>query len=204
MGATIQSSPVTMLCKAVLALALLHVATSQVIYSSANLCAQYGWPVGNYPHPTDCRKYLNCNGGVTYEMTCPAGLAFNGNTRGCDAYSNTPFCNYNGVNGYYPYNIGNLCGGYGWTNGNWYHPYDCTKYVQCSNGVTTIMSCPAGLTYSSALKTCSAGGVSPCRQYVFQPPVVPPAPYSCFHYVECTFGVTNHMPCPSGLAFNPA
>jgi len=217
--------------KVVLALALAAAANAaavqdkQVIYNVGNLCASYGWPGGNYPDPYDCRKYLTCANGVTVENLCPAGLAFNPNTRACDSYANVQLCNYNApINGIYPYVVNNICGQFGWGNGNWYHPYDCTKYIQCVNGVTSVMACPAGLTYSSALKTCSAGGVSPCRQYVFQPPVVPaapinydqycaannlasgihPDPYSCFHYVECTFGVTNHMPCPSGLAFNPA
>merc|ERR1712183_878789 len=219
-----QSPALRMLCKVVLALAFLSVASAQVVYGVANLCSQYGWPVGNYPHPTDCRKYLTCNGGATFEMNCPAGLAFNPNTRDCDQYANVPLCQYNGINGYYPYLTNTICAQYGWGNGNWYHPSDCTKYVQCSNGVTTVMSCPAGLTYSSALKTCAANGVSPCRQYVFVPPInvnypanydnycaannlasgIHPDPYSCLAYIECTFGVTNHMPCPAGLAFNPA
>jgi len=200
---------------------LVLAATAQgqlVNYAVGNLCAQYGWPNGNYPHPYDCHQYI----------------AFNPNTRNCDNYGNGiwgSLCNYNNpvpVNGGYQYPVyaNNVCGQYGWGNGNFYHPYDCTKYVQCSNGVTTVMSCPQGLYYNPAIKTCSANAVGNCQQYVFVPPpsqvVYPnngvdnfcgasglangihPDPYTCYGYIECTFGVTNHMPCPTGLAFNPS
>jgi len=29
-----------------------------------------------------------------------------------------------------------------------------------------------------------------------------PDPYSCLSYIQCTFGVTHHMPCPAGLSFD--
>merc|ERR1712200_298567 len=136
MGAT-SHHRIRMFMKVVLALALAAAAhgaavqDKQVIYNVGNLCASYGWPGGNYPDPYDCRKYLTCANGVTVENLCPAGLAFNPNTRACDSYANVQLCNYNApINGFYP--------------------YDCTKYVQCANGGPSIMSCPAGLTYSSA------------------------------------------------------
>merc|ERR1712032_1080391 len=84
MGAVFSRSSSRMLCKVIVALALLSVASAQIVYSASNLCSQYGWPLGNYPHPTDCRKYLACNGGLTYEQSCPAGLAFNPALLVCD------------------------------------------------------------------------------------------------------------------------
>ncbi|XP_015123222.1 uncharacterized protein LOC107045446 [Diachasma alloeum] len=40
------------------------------------------------------------------------------------------------------------------------HPYDCTKYTECRNGVVTFKDCPSGYKFSTGLKACehSAGG----------------------------------------------
>jgi len=217
-----------MLAYTLLCAALCAVASAQLAgypYNVAALCSQYGWNGGNYPHPYDCRQFLTCNGGATFVQTCPAGLAFNPNSRQCDSYANVLTCQYQSpVNGYYPVAVNNLCGQWGWGNGNFYHPYDCSKYIQCSNGVTQVMQCPAGLFWDVSLKTCSANAINACRNYNFQLPAQPvaypnnfnqycsaaglsngihPDPYNCLMYIECTFGVTNHMPCPAGLAFNP-
>lgn len=219
-----------MLCKIVL-LALLGFAAAKTVdrasFGVLNLCQQYGWPTGTYPHPYDCRKFLQCNGGVTAELDCPAGQAFNPNTKICDAYANVPICHYSAVNN--PIYVNNLCSQYGWGNGVYYHPYDCAQYINCNYGVTTLNQCPYPSVWDPSKRQCMSvngpvsGGLPPyCSQYVFNPPTyvqpaaglnnyckannlqngIHPSPFSCFHYIECTFGVTNHMQCPAGLSFD--
>lgn len=39
---------------------------------------------GLYPHPTDCKKFLNCDNGRTFVQDCGPGTAFNGITKVCD------------------------------------------------------------------------------------------------------------------------
>nr|8IN3_A Chain A, kDa polyphenol-binding protein [Aplysia kurodai]8IN4_A Chain A, kDa polyphenol-binding protein [Aplysia kurodai]8IN6_A Chain A, kDa polyphenol-binding protein [Aplysia kurodai]BAV38197.1 25 kDa polyphenol-binding protein [Aplysia kurodai] len=198
-------------------LALFALGTCQV---AVNLCTQYGWPNGNYPDPYDCRKYISCNGAVATVMSCALGTVFNPNTRNCDAYGNVPICQYALPS---PIVVTNICNQYGWGNGNFYHPYNCAEYIGCANGLTTVNACGAGQYYDQALGRCALAGTGYCRQYVFTPPPAPvvypdgfdtycsannlatgihPDPYSCFSYVECTFGRTTHMPCPAGLSFD--
>ncbi|XP_005103176.2 chondroitin proteoglycan 2 [Aplysia californica] len=189
-----------------------------------NLCNQYGWPTGTYPHPYDCKKFINCNNGVTMELDCPATTVFNPNTKVCDNTINVPICTYNAATN--PINVNNICTQFGWGNGNFYHPYDCGQYVRCNAGVTQISACAAGTYYNAATGTCSILPTnSPfCTQYVFKPPtnVLYPNgfdnycavnnlanglhadPYSCFSYIDCTFGGTTHRPCAAGLSFNRA
>lgn len=40
--------------------------------------------VGLYPHPFNCRKFLNCNNGVTFIQDCGPGTAFNPTLQVCD------------------------------------------------------------------------------------------------------------------------
>ncbi|XP_005103175.1 chondroitin proteoglycan 2 [Aplysia californica] len=184
-----------------------------------NLCKQYGWPAGRYPHPTNCRQFIECSNGVTMELDCPVTTVYNPVTKLCDSTANVPICNYGPSVATIV--VSNICRQFSWANGNYYQPYDCTQYVECSNGATTVMGCQNGLFYNPALKTCST--TNTCLQYIFQPPTLPiaypsnfdnycsvnnlangihPDPYSCVSYVECTFGRTNHMPCPTGLSFD--
>lgn len=44
---------------------------------------QVDW-VGLYPHPFDCRNFLNCNNGATFIQDCGPGTAFNPTLQVCD------------------------------------------------------------------------------------------------------------------------
>jgi len=47
---------------------------------------------GIFPHPSDCRKYIQCSSGVQFTMTCPNNLMFNPNMGSCDFAVNVPQC----------------------------------------------------------------------------------------------------------------
>jgi len=47
-----------------------------------------GKPDGNYPHPTNCTKFITCSNQRKYEMNCPHGLHFNSNLLMCDYPAN--------------------------------------------------------------------------------------------------------------------
>merc|ERR1719187_734023 len=120
-----------------------------------NYCANYMWPTGNYPYPTDCRKYISCANGVTNVMPCPATTVYNPNLRVCDNPQNVPTCNYNAPANVNPIYLNNYCTANGYGNGMYFHPYDCSSYINCNYGVTTVSGCrpaPCG--------TLSAGSVS--------------------------------------------
>ena len=64
---------------------------------AANYCSEQIY--GIHADPTDCRKYLLCNAGHAYPVTCADGLAFNPAVLGCD------------------YDIGGMCGNAAQLNG---------------------------------------------------------------------------------------
>jgi len=196
-----------------------------------NYCANYMWPAGNYPYPTDCRKYISCANGVTNVMPCPATTVYNPNLRVCDNPQNVPTCNYNAPANVNPIYLNNYCTANGYGNGMYFHPYDCSSYINCNYGVTTVSGCPAGSVWDSVSRQCvgwNNGVVRPnnmpwCNQYVFNAPVqgnyqpgyynnfcslngrvngVYPDPYNCYGYIQCNYGQALHQQCPAGLSFD--
>ncbi|XP_012940702.1 probable endochitinase [Aplysia californica] len=190
-----------------------------------NVCKQFGWPTGTYPHPSDCSKFIMCGNGITTEISCPNSTVFDPISHACDIYSNAKICS--GSGSMTTIDVTDVCNLYSWGNGIHYHPYDCSKYIECTFGRTNIMACPTRLYYHPAAQTPNSAPPNPyCSQYVSQAPIgstpagypagwdtycqnknmttgIHPDPFSCLHFIECTFGVTNHMACPAGTAFNP-
>jgi len=212
-------------------------ANKQVVYPGQqvgvynNMCAQYYWPAGTYPYPSDCRKYVNCANGVTNVMNCPANTVFNPTIKVCDHPQNVPYCNYNAPVGTPSIYANNICQQNGYGNGVYFHPYDCSQYINCNLGQTSINVCPAGTIYNNIQRQCLAYGNAPyngnpyCSQFVFQPQVVNPGvvvqpnyqnwcgqggytngvhpdPSNCYGYIQCNYGQTTHMACPAGLSFD--
>jgi len=222
-------------------LGLLGLAASSSV-GRLDVCAKFSWPTGVYPHPTDCTQFIQCSNGITNEIDCPNGTLFNPILRVCDNPVNVPICQSSVVD------VADACNLFSWTNGIHFHPYDCTKYIECTYGRTDIMACAPGLYYDPAVETCNRATSNPyCTQYVTAAPVpvatdapvpvatdapatdapatdapvpaypagwdtycadnklltgIHPDPYSCLHFIECTFGRTTHMACPAGTAFN--
>ncbi|EDO35848.1 predicted protein, partial [Nematostella vectensis] len=49
-------------------------------------------------HPENCKMYITCSNGITYERQCPAGLNWNDAKKLCDWPKNAPCeekCQYN-------------------------------------------------------------------------------------------------------------
>ncbi|XP_028518579.1 probable endochitinase [Exaiptasia diaphana] len=97
---------------------------------------------GVYENPSDCNKYIQCNGGSRYDMSCPGKLAFNKYTKECDYPANmqcfkVPFAGCS-------------------STGDESHPNpsDCNKYIQCYKGKPYDMSCPDGLIFNLNTKMC--------------------------------------------------
>ncbi|KAH9492891.1 hypothetical protein Btru_032556 [Bulinus truncatus] len=109
-----------------------------------------------------------------------------------------------------------------WTNDIHPHPYDCDKYVQCSNGATTIVHCQVGKLYDPKIKACRdasmvtdrcndaisttpASTVSPaddfCRKNNWAAGIHP-HPVYCDRFVQCHSFVTSITMCPSGQLFD--
>merc|ERR1712121_214486 len=188
-----------------------------------DICQQLLWPNGLYPHPDNCDHFIQCSNNITSQLACPITTWFNPITRRCDAPANVPQCSKK-------IDVTNACNAYAWGNGIHYHPYDCTKFIECTYGKTDILSCDPGLYFNPALLTCDRPGINPyCGQYITpDPAVVGPLPtqgnypggwfnycsannlangihvdpFSCLHFIECTYGRTSHMECPVGTSFD--
>ena len=49
--------------------------------SNCNYCPE---PYGEFPHPSECRKWVHCSHGMPYIKDCPSDLHFNPRLRVCD------------------------------------------------------------------------------------------------------------------------
>lgn len=104
---------------------------------------------GNYVDPDNANQFFMCSGGLTTTTSCPAGLVYQAACNLCN-YPNTPcpppttqptaaadpFCK-NKPGGVYCY------------------PPDKTKFYDCSDGITSIMACPANLVWQESCSCCS-------------------------------------------------
>ncbi|XP_059216986.1 uncharacterized protein LOC106092183 isoform X3 [Stomoxys calcitrans] len=126
---------------------------------------------GSYPHPFDGSKYITCAGGRLICESCASGKAFSLSRKQCDmieelerkdrvpqaqmsygqewssgiAHMETTYGSVDGLT-YLMCPPG--------LNGYFLHPFDCTKYIECSNGVTNIDTCANGAVYSISRKEC--------------------------------------------------
>ncbi|XP_073842048.1 tequila isoform X2 [Musca autumnalis] len=106
-------------------------------------------------------------------------------------------------------------------NGRYPHPYDCTKFVMCSNGVAHIQSCGPGTAWNGAMEVCdfmdkvdcspSQATVTTTTTTGKQQPEIncPPGaeglfmhPYDWHKYLSCTNGYTHIMDCGPGTVFS--
>ena len=49
-------------------------------------------PDGDYPHPTSCTKFINCQNGLGAEASCQLFLHFNRTSRRCDFHPQNAGC----------------------------------------------------------------------------------------------------------------
>ncbi|XP_067667789.1 uncharacterized protein [Haliotis asinina] len=106
--------------------------------------------VCDYAHPSDSTKFIHCDAlGNMYVTQCPGRTQYNPDTVSCGSEP---------VQGGVPCGRYNPCTRENIANGNLYHPYppDPSKFVQCDVfGAATIISCPLGLVWNDAFKTCT-------------------------------------------------
>ena len=111
-------------------------------------------PDGVYPHPDNCRMFIECIGGYGLEESCPTGLLFNPDTIVCDDPRNVD-CGGMAQQS----NIHDASGvPQDWCtskpDGNYPHPDSCSKFIACSGGVQWIFDCPENLNYNPITNAC--------------------------------------------------
>ncbi|XP_075162252.1 tequila isoform X2 [Haematobia irritans] len=98
-------------------------------------------------------------------------------------------------------------------NGRYPHPYDCTKFVMCTNGVAHVQSCGPGTAWDKVMEVCDFKekvNCSPSGTVRRQPEIsCPPGveglymhPYDWHKYLSCGSGLTHIMDCGPGTVFS--
>ncbi|KAH9509841.1 hypothetical protein Btru_045385 [Bulinus truncatus] len=106
----------------------------------------------------------------------------------------------------------NVCREQNWENGIHAHPFDCTKFIECTFLHTAIMHCPPGLVYDPLKKTCLfKHDALSCRDYndyhpfpgytTLQPPQPPTATTDVSHVCRDNNWQTGVHPHPVDCAF---
>uniref|UniRef100_A0A6B2EJ60 Putative trypsin-like serine protease n=1 Tax=Phlebotomus kandelakii TaxID=1109342 RepID=A0A6B2EJ60_9DIPT len=145
-------------------------------------CPAYA--TGQFPYVMDCRQYLNCWKGRGYIQSCPSGTVFNSETRACDHPSKVVCVTFDSPfpeappqrerpssrlqfppRGQDPATIQSR--GFGnspttqeepkcapGSSGLTEHPYDCSKFLNCANGVTYIQDCGPGTVFNPIFSIC--------------------------------------------------
>ncbi|XP_064214349.1 uncharacterized protein LOC655370 isoform X2 [Tribolium castaneum] len=126
---------------------------------------------GLIPNYTDCSKFINCVSGIENFMDCPPGTLFDINKNICDfPYKATCFNgkNHQEINskldfaktssrytqeGQLSYRHNEVRCPYG-SDGIHPHPNDCSKFLNCANGITYIQDCSPGTLFNPLLKIC--------------------------------------------------
>ncbi|XP_054735458.1 uncharacterized protein LOC129242688 isoform X3 [Anastrepha obliqua] len=118
---------------------------------------------GLYPHPTDCTKYLRCANGISYVMDCGPGTAFNAALEVCD-FMDKVDCSTNRHLDFGTFG-NSAAGGSEDDNkqpvvcpegaaGTYPHPLDCTKFLNCNNGIAYIKECGPGTAWNPKMEVC--------------------------------------------------
>lgn len=115
------------------------IATTRSDQVTDNFCE--GKADGNYAHPSHPNSFYGCSNGLTNILTCPEDLVFKQSCNCCD-WPRTE--------------SGGLSDGFcrGKRNGNYFNPNNIHTFYSCSNGLTYIMDCPAGLIFRESWNAC--------------------------------------------------
>ncbi|XP_039598741.1 chondroitin proteoglycan-2-like [Polypterus senegalus] len=158
--------------------------------SSTNPCNGHchGRPDGYYFNPYNPAGFIVCYRELTFVQSCSAGLVY-------DAASNR--CNWpvRQISSIYSFCSGRA-------NGNYPNSADYYSYISCSNELTYIMPCPAGLIYNPAKDQCDwtgpfYTGCSYCSDKSnghYGHPIREDSYFSCInqnsYLMSCPYGVT--------------
>lgn len=133
---------------------------------------------GLYLHPFDCTKYVRCWNQQTFIESCTPGEIFSFSNQKC-----VPKEQCKGPTDHVEYLIetttvttydsdgpesasslaktGDISCPPG-ASGNHAHPFDCTKFLECSNGQTFVKNCGPGTAFSTAKHICDHANQVDC------------------------------------------
>ncbi|XP_068231575.1 peritrophin-1-like [Palaemon carinicauda] len=114
------------------------------------------------PHPSDCRKFLQCTSSGALEMPCAQGTVWDQSQLRCEHEASIP-CKV----GLYKYPSGDKCPGKCQfecprESGRFPHPRDCRRFFRCRNGVASYRTCKNGKYFDEVTATCVDAAYATC------------------------------------------
>ncbi|KAF3693503.1 Chondroitin proteoglycan 2 Precursor [Channa argus] len=175
---------------------------------------------GNYANPDNPNSYITCSNGLTYVRDCPAGLIFRESLKICD-WPTAPApvgCNSTPKTTRKTTPAGpvdQFCQGK--RDGDYTNPNNQYTFYTCSNGLTYLRDCPAGLIFRECLDRCD-WPTTPCfttPKTTNKPTTPGPVDQFCkgkrdgdytnpknqYTFYTCSNGLTYLRNCPAGLIF---
>ncbi|XP_055531884.1 uncharacterized protein LOC129722460 [Wyeomyia smithii] len=162
--------------------------------SLTSLCAVVGTS-DLFSHPIFCNAYIGCNGTEPVLEYCSANQIFETNIQFC-VPGNVGTCTVTPVDA-----ICDLM-----TNGIFPHPEECTKFVQCSGSITTIVDCQQGEIFNPRISGCAAGDTENCLLLDTlcngqRDGVLLSHPNYCSSFIRCSGNAASLQNCPLGRIF---
>ncbi|KFM72710.1 putative chitinase 3, partial [Stegodyphus mimosarum] len=166
---------------------------------------------GMFRDPSNCRRFIHCSNYWPYTKDCPGGLHFSVELQRCEwpceakcdltlpcvAAQQTPT----------PLRLPSttpdpLCP---CKNCRVSNPESCTKYVECTNGISKRKNCPRGQTFDHQRQRCDWAHKVDCPYSQICPRSNGLFLYKddCHKFVHCSNGIPYIKTCPSGLEFDP-
>uniref|UniRef100_A0A182PN30 Chitin-binding type-2 domain-containing protein n=1 Tax=Anopheles epiroticus TaxID=199890 RepID=A0A182PN30_9DIPT len=144
------------------------------------------------PHPNECHLFVFCSLGAASVLVCPPNEIFRPDIRFC-VPGNRDTCVFSPVE--------TAC--VGRPPGVVPHPTSCELFLSCLNGVSTVMSCPAGTIFNPQTGGCSVGDRETCLITEglcnLQPDgIILEHPLRCGMFIACQGGNAQVNSCPPG------
>ncbi|EDV95796.1 GH15575 [Drosophila grimshawi] len=187
---------------------------------------------GLFAHPFDQTKFFDCKAGQVAVQSCPPSQVFSLSRNYCQPKSQLVSIDYvayfvSEINHEYSMMLTSCPAG---TDGLHLYPYDAAKYVHCSGGVMSIISCGENMAYSFTQRTCrpthqisreervkfivelsfhGSSGNTGSQAFQSSLTLCPHSlqgkyahPFHASHYIICQNGVLRVESCPAGYVYS--
>ncbi|KAL0850337.1 hypothetical protein ABMA28_012167 [Loxostege sticticalis] len=116
---------------------------------------------------SDCSRYVMCQEGKAFVMTCPVGLVFNAASSSCDWPENVPSCKPDVFRGFTcPAPPLEEDGSPSEFIFKYRYKESCKEYVACQRGHPRLLSCDPGMSFDEESQVClDSDYVSNCKYY---------------------------------------
>ncbi|XP_055531885.1 uncharacterized protein LOC129722461 [Wyeomyia smithii] len=156
-----------------------------------------GRPDGVIPHPSRCQLYISCYAEQVTIESCPDGHIFDSTESRCIP-GNTETCD----------NLDDYC--IDLPDGIIPHPNRCDLFMRCSDGVTSVHSCPWGEILRPDMEFCVPGDRDTCEVTPIEKmcagregPTIYPHPEDCTVWIKCLDGQLTVQSCQEGNVIQP-